>query len=142
MVFVDCLANNCVIQILYCVCFLLVYLVSDNFAKESMMSCGIWGVWMVFLARICESDPDGDIRFCCFPFLIKKKFYPIAIMVLMAIVSFSFPMDMALGYLVGFLQCKVMNGTIVRLSIAQYQKLEDSFLFKCVSHRFDFVRVS
>ena len=88
---------------------------------------------MIYLARICVSDPDGDIKFCCFNFTIKKKIYPVVIIGIVAVMTFSLPMDMILGYMVGLIQCKFLNGTMIRLSLPQYLRIENSFLFNCIS---------
>ena len=114
MMTVDMFVNNAAIQIVYCLVWLVVYLISSEYAFN-MGSVGIWGVWMVLLARICESDPNGDIKFCCLPFTIKKKFYPLSILAIYAILTFSIPLDMLIGYFVGFIQCKFLNGTLIRL---------------------------
>lgn len=138
---VDVFINNAAIQIVYTAIWLLIYLIDSDYAKE-LGSMGVWGVWIVFLTRICESDPHGKIKFCGLSYTVKKKFYPIMMIVVYTILTFSFPLELIIGYLIGFVQCKYLNGTLIRLSSQQYQKIEDSFLLRCVNHRFDFVRLT
>lgn len=104
-----------------------------------MVSAGVWGVWIVLLVRICESDPNGQIKFCCFSFFIRKRLYPLAIIGIITILNFSLPLDMIIGYLIGFVQCNYLNGTLLRLKAEQYQKIENT-VFKFAVNRPDFKR--
>lgn len=135
---VDVLINNAAIQVLYVLIWLGVYFATEEY-WEVMRSSGVWGVWMVLLVRICESDPNGEIRFCCFPSNIKKRYYPFAILGIVSVLSLSIPLDMILGYVIGFIQCKFLNGTLFRLRADQYQQIE-STVFKFAKDRPDFRR--
>jgi hypothetical protein len=49
---------------------------------------GTWGVWMVFLTRVCESDPYGKIKFCGLFFTVKKRIYPLIMIVIYSTITF------------------------------------------------------
>lgn len=75
------------------------------------------------------------------PFTIKKKWYPLAMLAILGVITFSLPLDMLIGYLVGLIQCRFLNGALVRLDYQKYQMLENSFVFKCVQNRPDFQKL-
>lgn len=49
------------------------------------------------------------------PLTIKKKSYPLAMITMMGVIAFYLPIDMLIGYFIGIIQCRFLNGTLIRL---------------------------
>ena len=45
-------------------------------ANEILYACGWFPIIMIYIFREAAVDPDGHTRFCCLPFLIKRKYLP------------------------------------------------------------------
>jgi hypothetical protein len=106
-----------------------------------MNSTGIWVIWMTYVVRICYSDPDGDIKLCCFPTLIKKKYYPVVVILLLGVLGLRIPYDLLVAYAMGVVACRFFDGSFVKLSNSTYRKLEMSFLMRWMNMRDDFYAI-
>lgn len=62
-----------------------------------------------------------------------------AIIGIIALLNFSLPLDMIIGYLIGYIQCNFLNGTLFRFKADQYQQFENT-VFKFAKDRPDFKR--
>jgi hypothetical protein len=60
-------------------------------------------MWMVYIVRICMSDPNGNIQLCCFPLKIKKVLYPLVILLGIGFFGWSIPYDIITAYLLTIL---------------------------------------
>lgn len=114
---------------------------TDDDSTTAMYSCGLWVIWMVYIVRICMSDPKGNIQLCCLPITIKKQLYPIIILVLTGLLSWSIPYDLLTAYLLTAVQCMFFDGSFIKFSRSTYIRLEKSCLLSWISSRDDFVSV-
>lgn len=85
------------------------------------------------------SDPRGNIQLCCLPVTIKKQLYPLIILVLVGLLSWSIPYDLITAYLLTAVQCAFFDGSFVKLSRSTYRRIEMSCLLRWMSLRDDFV---
>lgn len=133
----DFFISNTIAQVGYCLVWLLVYIVSEDYAT-GMHSNGLWVMWITYLVRICESDRQGNIQMCCLPFVIKKRLYPLVTMVLVGIINWQIPFDLLMAYLLGIIACRWFDGSFIKLTYNAYRKLEASCLVSWMSNRSDF----
>lgn len=98
-------------------------------------------MWMVYIVRICESDPKGKIRLCCLPILIYKRLYPVIIIGGMMLFSWSPQPDMWLVYILTLIQCKCFDGSVFRFRRSVYLYLEKSCILGWMSKRNDYITV-
>lgn len=67
---------------------------------------GVYGIWFNMLFKYCYFNAERDIKFCCFNWKIKKTIYPLVLMVICILLSFTIPIDMVVGLIYGFLEVK------------------------------------
>jgi hypothetical protein len=96
-------------------------------------------MWMVYVMRICMSDPKGDIQPCCLPIKIKKMLYPLIILVGIGLLSWSIPYDLIVACLLTMVQCWFFDGSFVKFTRGTYRRIEMSCLLRWMSLRDDFV---
>ncbi len=139
--FCDFFITNAIVQIAYSLLWIVFYAWSSDQSTESvvnMKSCGLWVMWMVYIVRICQSDPTGNIQLCCFPVNIPKRFYPLVILLALGIFQFKIPYDILVAYLLGLVQCTFFDGSFVKLSNSAYRRIQMSFLLRWMTLRDDF----
>jgi hypothetical protein len=61
------------------------------------------------LTKYCYFNPEGDIKFCCFSWKIKKILYPFILMLVFTVLRFNIPIDLIVGIAYGLLQAKLSS---------------------------------
>lgn len=119
---VDFFVTNVVAQLGYCLVWIILYIVSSDYASE-LYSTGLWVVWMGYVTKICESDPEGSIQLCCLPMSVTKRYYPLVVIGLLWVLGWQVPYDLIVGYLVNVVACRFFDGSFLRLTNSGYRKL-------------------
>ena len=84
---------------------------------------GVYGIWFNMLFKYCYFNAERDIKFCCFGWKIKKTVYPLVLLALCIIFSFSIPVDMIVGLLYGFVEVKFERFCCLATGKSFYEKL-------------------
>ena len=71
--------------------------------------------------------------------MIKLKFYPILIYLLLCLLCTSFNLDILCSICIAYLEVKFFKGRILNLSETTILKIEKSLVFKLFYFRSDFV---
>ncbi|OMJ85873.1 hypothetical protein SteCoe_12715 [Stentor coeruleus] len=103
-------------------------------------SCdGLWPFIMIEIVLRCNKDPEAQVQFMCFPFMIKSKYYPWMFFAFFSVL-FKVMWDLLAGICVGYLHLYgLMKFTEVSDSFAE--KIENTFC-KFIKERTQFITVS
>ena len=137
------------IQILYCLLMLLITLIVQNTVilrlklnTGTLENSGLWPILMCELTLLCLSNPDQEMRFFCFPCIIRAKYYPLVLFCFFTIISgfnVDFEIICAIGF--GFLfQYHLYNKLEISDSFAL--KVENSFLCQWMTSKKGFVSIN
>lgn len=107
-----------------------------------MYSNGLLIMWMVMIVRICYADPESDIKLCCLPYNLKKKFYPFLILLLITVLNFAIPYDFIIAAILAFIECRFFSSSFIKLNRTTYQTFESSFLLNRFNTRSDYFTLS
>ena len=137
------------IQSLYCLLMLLITLIVQNTVilrlklnTGTLENSGLWPILMCELTLLCLSNPDQEMRFFCFPCIIRAKYYPLVLFCFFTIISgfnVDFEIICAIGF--GFLfQYHLYNKLEISDSFAL--KVENSFLCQWMTSKKGFVSIN
>lgn len=137
------------IQILYCSIMSIISLIIQNTAvlrmKISMGQIrneGLWPILMCDLTLLCLSNPNQDMKFFCFPCIIKAKFYPIILFVVFTVLSgFQIDFEILCGIIFGFLYHYYLRNKL-EISNTFALKVENSFLCRWMANKKGFISIS
>jgi hypothetical protein len=107
--------------------------------KYEMFGYGWFPIIMIYIFREAAIDPESHTRFCCLPFLIKRKHLPWVLVIFAALFVYRFVI-MFTAALLGYYQSFILKRNLIVLPISFYEKVEK--VLSCISQRSDFVRVS
>lgn len=106
------MAKNIFIQMLY----LLLCLIFMNVIPiASSPSFGLWNTVILYITVRAFENPEMEVNFLCFPIKIKNKYYPVAIIAFVNILSFP-QIDLVAAVLLGYVEYKFFNRKILNLS--------------------------
>ncbi|KRX07056.1 hypothetical protein PPERSA_08733 [Pseudocohnilembus persalinus] len=133
--------KNFLIQLGYIIIMYLGYFLFSAPALIVTPSLGLFPTFMMFLALRGLADPEQQTPFCCFPVLIKQKYYVWILYGIFVLLSQSLVPDILSAIGVAYLEVHVFNGQILKISQEKLKRLENSFIFSKISQRSDFVTV-
>ena len=129
--------NSILIQVIYCLVILLVYLVTKekgillmNVGMGGVENNGLWPIIMAELTLLCMTNPEIPMRVFFFPCEVKAKYYPIVLFfIFMLFNGMHIDFGVLSGILYGFLYHYLLRNRL-QISDQFIQNLEASFLFK------------
>ena len=101
--------------------------------------CDLWTLVMIYLTIDCACNPEMPTLFLCFPFQIKKKYYPFAIIIFLFILSRNIDFSLVFAMFLGLIEAYFFNGMILRISYNKIFYVETSFPIKCIKNKFNYV---
>ncbi len=135
--FVDLIIKNVEIQIFY---IFIIFILHFRFPELLLLpSYGLWELLMVYITIRSASNSEQPTQLLCLPIIIKSKYYPILIILLLSLILMT-PISLIAALIVGYFETYFFNGLIIRLSISKAVWLE-KLLFGCVKTRPDFIAV-
>lgn len=96
------MANNLLIQLMYIPLYMLLRLFNIPLLLGNGLSQGLWPILMLEIVRLCNANPEANMRYFCCPFEIKAKYYPWLLLLIFSI--FMFSPDILCGMLIGYLR--------------------------------------
>ncbi|CAD8070199.1 unnamed protein product [Paramecium primaurelia] len=134
--FCDIFFKNLIIQIIYVfLCFSLSYLTLD---VQGTQSFGFWNITFIYMLNKGLADQDDYQKFLCFPLYFPSKYYPPAFFLIMN--SIEYPrLDLIAATLFAFIEYQLFDGFMMKLSKGFVTKIEQSFPFKYIQSRQDFI---
>ena len=136
------------IQSLYCLLMLFISLIIQNTVilrlklnAGGLENSGLWPILMCELTLLCLSNPDQEMRFFCFPCIIKAKYYPLVLFCIFTIISgfnVDFEIICAIGY--GFLYQYYLYKKL-EISDNFALKVENSFLCQWMANKKGFISI-
>ena len=84
---------------------------------------GWFPIIIVYIFKQAGVDPEGETRFCCLPFLIKRKHLPWVLVVFCLLFQPVLFLMYLLSALVGYYQSMVRKSNIVLLPLTFYKKV-------------------
>ena len=139
--------NTLCIQILYCFVMFLISVIIQNplFLKnkiknDSVVNQGLWPILLCDLTLLCLSNPDRNMNFFFIPLVLKAKYYPFVLLVILAILSFNINLEILCGVGFAFLYHRYLRNKI-KISNNIASKLGNSFLFKWMKNQKGYINI-
>ena len=142
--------RNCFfIQAIYCVVFLIFSLIIRNYnilklkiMRGSVSNEGLWPILIFEITSMCLENPEREMTLFLFPCPIKAKYYPLALICLLTILSgFNINFELLSAIAFGFL-CHYYIKNKIEISNIFAIKMEKSFLFKWMKNKNGFVSIT
>ena len=109
--------------------------------QSVIFAYGWFPIIMIYIFREAAVDPDGQTRFCCLPFLIKRKYLPWVLAGFSLLFLSPRFFVMITAAIIGYYQSMVLKSNFIKLPFKFYLKLEACFP-ESVKRNPDFVPIS
>lgn len=78
-----------------------------GYSEKNVPVYGLKGIWFNMLTKYCYFNNQGNIKFCCFPWKIKKIVYPFVLLIVITTLQWKISLEMIVGLLMAFLEIKL-----------------------------------
>ena len=143
--FINCFC----IQILHCLIIFIIYLIFRNenvlvykISMDGVRNNGLWPILMCDLTIICMEHPEENLRVFLFPCVIKAKYYPLVLFLIITILSnFNIDFESLCGIAVGFLRHFYLRNSF-EISNFFALKVENNCLCKWMKKRKGYISLT